>query len=68
MAFRGGGDPSIFPIYYKAVTTTNGSDQVQFLGYTTNTYQATFLTGEETDSENAGNPAAGERPAGAGPR
>jgi UMF1 family MFS transporter len=24
---------SIFPIYYKAVTTTNGSDQVQFLGY-----------------------------------
>ena len=25
---------SIFPIYYKAVTTTNGSDQIQFLGYT----------------------------------
>src|SRR5687768_13751720 len=25
---------SIFPIYYKAVTTTNGSDRVQFLGYT----------------------------------
>ena len=25
---------SIFPIYYKAVTTTNGSDQVQFLGFT----------------------------------
>jgi UMF1 family MFS transporter len=24
---------SIFPIYYKAVTTTAGSDQVQFLGY-----------------------------------
>ena len=24
---------SIFPIYYKAVTTTNGSDVVQFLGY-----------------------------------
>jgi UMF1 family MFS transporter len=24
---------SIFPIYYKAITTTNGSDQVQFLGY-----------------------------------
>ena len=24
---------SIFPIYYKAVTTTDGSDQVQFLGY-----------------------------------
>jgi UMF1 family MFS transporter len=25
---------SIFPIYYKAVTTTNGSDQVQFFGFT----------------------------------
>lgn len=25
---------SIFPIYYKAVATTNGSDQVQFFGYT----------------------------------
>lgn len=24
---------SIFPIYYKAVTTTNGSDNVRFLGY-----------------------------------
>src|SRR5688572_22394075 len=24
---------SIFPIYYKAVATSNGSDQVQFLGY-----------------------------------
>ncbi len=24
---------SIFPIYYKAVTTTNGSDHVRFLGY-----------------------------------
>jgi MFS transporter, UMF1 family len=24
---------SIFPIYYKAVTATNGGDQVQFLGY-----------------------------------
>ena len=24
---------SIFPIYYKAVTTSNGSEQIQFLGY-----------------------------------
>ena len=24
---------SIFPIYYKAVTASNGSDQIQFLGY-----------------------------------
>jgi UMF1 family MFS transporter len=24
---------SIFPIYYKAITTTSGSDQVQFLGF-----------------------------------
>ncbi len=25
---------AIFPVYYKAVATTNGSDQVQFLGFT----------------------------------
>jgi MFS transporter, UMF1 family len=24
---------SVFPIYYEAVTTTNGSDRIQFLGY-----------------------------------